>query len=92
MFGRIVRGSLGSIMMTDSEQEQRDSQREERFLLNLTRMSERTDAVFPEHMMEFIVHLTNENVKELVFIESEYTAVLFNDEEFNFPSCSIEVS
>ncbi len=78
--------------MTDSEQEQRDSEREERFLLNLTRMSERTDAVFPEHMMEFIVHLTNENVKEVVFIESEYTAVLFNDEEFGFPSCSIEVS
>ena len=63
-----------------------ESQKEERFILNLTRMTEDTNAVFPEHFMEFIVHLTNENVKELVIIESGYTSVFFNDEEFAFPS------
>eukprot|EP01039_Chlorochromonas_danica_P019950 gene19950-24251_t len=53
-------------------------------------MTEDTNAVFPEHFLEFIVHLTNENVKELVVIESGYTSVLFNDEEFAFPACDIE--
>ena len=54
-------------------------------------MSYDTKAVFPEHFMEFIVHLTNENVKDLVQIDSGYNSVLFNDEEFAFPACSIEV-
>jgi hypothetical protein len=39
----------------------RVERKEERFILNLTRMSEETTAVFPEHFMEFCVHLTDEN-------------------------------
>jgi hypothetical protein len=77
--------------MDSSERDKLDSDRDERFLLNLTRMAGDTNAVFPDHMMEFVVYLTNENVRELVFIESAYTSIIFNDEEFNFPSCSIEV-
>lgn len=95
MLGRGFRGSLSAVFagMDDTEREKMESDREERFILNLTRMSDDTNAVFPEHFMEFIVHLTNENVnvKELVAIESGYTSVLFNDEEFAFPVCSIEV-
>jgi len=56
-----------------------------------TRSKVKNIAVSPEHFMEFIVHLKNEKVKELVMIESGYTSVLFNDEEFTFPACSIEV-
>ena len=93
MLGRAVFGSLGAVFgrMENSEREKRDSEREDRFILNLTRMAGETSAVFPEHFMEFIVHVTNENVKELVCIESGYTSVLFIDEEFAFPACSIEV-
>jgi hypothetical protein len=54
-------------------------------------MSRETEAVFPEHFFEFIVHLTSENVGELVFIESGYTSVLFNDAEFAFHCSDIEV-
>lgn len=75
----------------EDEEEKAEWVREERFILNLTRFSLETDAVFPEHFFEFIVHLTNDNVSELVFIESGYTSVLFNDPEFSFPSCDIEV-
>jgi hypothetical protein len=78
--------------MDDSEREKIESQKEERFILNLTRMTEDTNAVFPEHFLEFIIHLTYENVKELVVIESGYTSVLFNDVEFAFPACDIEVN
>lgn len=95
MLGRVVfRGTIGHMLsgLEDREREKIESQREERFILNLTRMSENTNAVFPDHFMEFIIHLTNENVKELVVIESEYTSVLFNDEEFNFPVSDIEVN
>lgn len=91
MFGRIVSGSMPG-HFDDSEREEMETRREERFILNLTRMAGDTNAVFPEHFMEFCVHLTNEAVKELVDIESGYTAVVFNDEEFDFPSCSMEVS
>ena len=42
--------------MDDSEHEKMESEKEERFILNLTRMCEDTNAVFPEHFMEFIVH------------------------------------
>jgi len=91
--GRAVLGSFGAMLgsFNESEQEERESKREERFILNLTRMTEETSAVFPEHFMEFCVQLTNENVKELVVIESGYTSILFNDEEFAFPACSMEV-
>lgn len=94
MFDRAVIGSFGGVLgsFNESEQEEREADREERFILNLTRMSEETTAVTPEHFMEFCVHLTIENVKELVVIESGYTSVLFNDEEFAFPACSIEVN
>lgn len=94
MFGRDVIGSFGAVFggFNESEQEEREEKIEERFILNLTRMSEETAAVFPEHFMKFCVHLTNENVKELVVIESGYTSVLFNDEEFAFPACSMEVN
>lgn len=68
-----------------------ETEKEERFILNLTRMTEATNAVFPEHFFELIVHLTNENVKELVILESGYTSMVFNDEEFSFPVSSIEV-
>jgi hypothetical protein len=94
MFGRAIHDSIGAVLggFDVSEREERESRREDRFILNLTRMSEETTAVFPEHFMEFCVHLTNENVRELVFIEAGYTSVLFNDEEFAFPACSMEVS
>jgi hypothetical protein len=97
--GRSIRGTLGStggaiglgIRLADNEDDEDKAEwdREERFILNLTRMS--LEAVFPEHFIDFIVHLTNENISELVFIESGYTSVLFNDAEFAFPSCDIEV-
>lgn len=91
MLGRKFREPL-SAGMDDSEREKIESQKEEGFILNLTRMTEDTNAVFPEHFLEFIVHLTNENMKELVVIESGYTSVLFNDVEFAFPACDIEVN
>ncbi len=77
--------------MDESERRKMESNHEARFILNLTRMTDDTNAVFPEHMMEFVLHLTRENVKELVSIEVKYTSILFNDEEFVFPSCSMEV-
>jgi hypothetical protein len=101
---RSIDGTLGSIAgavdlgirLADDEDDEDDENRgewdtEERFILNLTRMSHETEAVFPEHFIESIVHRTSENVSELVFIESGYTSVLFNDAEFAFPSSDIEV-
>jgi hypothetical protein len=78
--------------MDIEEREKVESDKEDRFLLNLTRMTNETNAVFPEHFFEFIVQLSNENEKELVGVESGYTSVIFNDEEFAFPVCSIEVN
>ena len=64
MLGRAFRGSLTADFagMDDSEREKMESIREERFILNLTRISEDTTAVLPKHCMEFIVHLTNEKM------------------------------
>jgi hypothetical protein len=42
-------------------------------------------------MIEIIIHCTNENVEQLSFLISGYTTVLFNDQEFNFPICDVEV-
>jgi len=64
--------------------------KEERFLLNLERMAGRTDAITLENMMEFCVHVQNENVTELLFVEQDYTANLFNDAELDVVVCSIE--
>jgi hypothetical protein len=99
--GSSIKGALGSlggaiglgIRLAGHEDDEDNAEwdREERFILNLTRMTLETDAVFPEHFIEFIVHLTNENISELVFLESAYTSVLFNDTEFAFPSCDMKV-
>ena len=66
--------------------------KEERFLSILERMAGRTDAITPDIMMEFCTHVQNENVSELLFVEQNYTANLFNDAELDVVECSIEVN
>ena len=68
-------------------------QKEQRFILNLTRMTEDTKAVIPIHFIEFCIYVQNKNIKELIIIESNYTSVLFNNDELiNFGIYNIEVS
>ena len=68
-------------------------QKEQRFILNLTRMTEDTKAVLPIHFIEFCVYVHDNNIKELIKIESGYTSVLFNNEELiNFGIYNIVVS
>ena len=63
----------------------------DQFVWNLSRMAGRTDAVTPDTMMEFCVHLHNENIADLQLIEQDYTAELFNDEDLDVAICSMEV-
>jgi hypothetical protein len=65
--------------------------REDQFVGNLFRMAGRTDAVTPDTMMEFCVHLHNESIPDLLSIEQDYTAELFNDEVLDVVICSMEV-
>lgn len=75
----------------DDDKDRTEWDREKRFLLNLTRMIQETEAVFPEHFIELITYLTKENVSELAFLESAYTSVLLNDPELAVPFCDMEV-
>lgn len=65
--------------------------REEKFIGNLYRMAGRTDAVTLDTMMEFCVHLHNENISDLQSIEQDYTAELLNDEDLDVVIYSMEV-
>ena len=65
--------------------------KEERFLLNLERIAGRTDAITPENMLEICAHIQSENIAELLFVEQNYIANLFNDTELDVVVCSVEV-
>lgn len=87
-----IRTTLVSLMTNSQEQ---DNIAENRFILNLTRMSgENITAVTPNCVLEFLVHLHNSNVAELQFIEEAYTSIIFDDDDFmdrHIHICSVEV-
>jgi hypothetical protein len=75
--------------------QERENLAENRFILNLTRMSgENISAVTPECILEFLVHLQKSSVSELQFIEEAYTSIIFEDDDFMdrfIQICSVEV-
>jgi hypothetical protein len=87
-----IRTTFVSVMNNSQE---RENLAENRFILNLTRMSgENISAVTPECILEFLVHLQNSSVSELQFIEEAYTSIIFEDDDFMdrfIQICSVEV-
>lgn len=68
-----------------------ESDSEERFLLNLTRMTLATEGVSVEHFLQCIQYINSANVSELVFLESEYMSILTNDRDLEYPVYDAEV-
>jgi len=87
-----IRTTFVSVMNNSQE---RENLAENRFILNLTRMSgENISAVTPECILEFLVHLQKSSVSELQFIEEAYTSIIFEDDDFMdrfIQICSVEV-
>jgi hypothetical protein len=86
------RRSLEALM---TESQERKTDMENRFILNLTRMSgPNTNSVTPDCLLEFLSHLQNSSVDELQFIEEGYTSVIFEDDAFvntYLRICSVEI-
>ena len=65
--------SLGTTvvsLMTNTNTQERETDAENRFMLNLTRMSgKNTSSVTPDCVLEFLAHIHNSSIADLQFIE-----------------------
>ena len=90
--------SLGTTvvsLMTNANTQERETESENRFMLNLTRMSgKNTSSVTPDCILEFLAHIHNSSIADLQFIEEAYTSVIFEDDNFMntfIHICSVEM-
>lgn len=65
---------------------------EKKFVMNLKRLTRRTDAITLECFLEFLTFLNNDGIEELQFIEEAYTSVMFNHAALDVAVCSVEVA
>lgn len=72
----VLGNSLGAGQNDDDE-----IQCEKHFELNLKRMVGKSDAVTVDCMLEFLVHLNNQHLSDLQFIEEEYISLVLMDEK-----------
>eukprot|EP00981_Chlorochromonas_danica_P009887 scaffold2859_cov126-Ochromonas_danica.AAC.1 len=77
---------LGVLTVSDQEDEARRQERKERsedkFKLNLKRLSGLTSAVTIDDMCEVMAYIQNNGVHDLSFVEEPYRASIFSDDEF----------
>ena len=65
---------------------------EESFIYNLEYLIEGgLESISPGQMIEIIVYCQLENIQELLFLTTFYTSTIFDDSEFNFPICDVQV-
>jgi hypothetical protein len=81
----------GTLLQISGQNDDNEIQREKHFELNLKRMLGKSDAVTVDCMLEFLVHLNNEHLSDLQFIEEEYISVVLMDVTLDLDVCSVEV-
>ena len=60
------------------------------FQMNLIRLAGNTSAVTIDHMLEFFAYANKNSVVEVIFVEQEYTASVFNNQVFDDANINID--